>query len=218
MMIGGVTAVGASGGDAGIALDPRVVLTELLAENARFAAGEEARASGFKERREALAKGQKPKAVVLTCSDSRVSPELIFGQGLGDLFVIRNAGNVLDPHVTGSIEYAVGHLGAPLILVVGHERCGAVGAAVADEHAEGKIGCIVTAISPAVEIARERGEADLVDATVRVHARRMAEHLREAGPIISEAVKSGRVRVIAARYDLDTGLVEVLAEDGDAVT
>lgn len=186
------------------------MLQQLLAENARIAAGGESRAGGFLSRREALAKGQHPRAVVLTCADSRVSLELIFGQGLGDLFVIRNAGNVLDPHVIGSIEYAVEHLKVPLILVMGHERCGAVSAAVAGGRAEGKLGYIVTAISPAVEIARERGEKDLVDGAMRVHARRMAEHLREDGPVIAEAVKSERVRVAAARYDLDTGLVEVL--------
>jgi carbonic anhydrase len=188
------------------------VLETLLAGNARFAAGEASRADRSPVRRGAVAGAQHPPAIVLTCSDSRVAPEIAFDQGLGELFVIRNAGNVLDPHVIGSIEYAVAHLGSSLILVVGHERCGAVAAAVAGGHAEGGVGEVVASITPSVEIARGLGGDDRVDVTVRAHARRVAELLRASGPVISEAVRAGRLRVAAARYDLDTGLVELLPE------
>jgi carbonic anhydrase len=188
------------------------VLETLLAGNARFAAGEPSRADRSPGRREAVAGAQHPPAIVLTCADSRVAPEIAFDQGLGELFVIRNAGNVLDPHVIGSIEYAVAHLGSPLILVVGHERCGAVAAAVAGGHVEGGIGEVVASIAPSVEIARGLGGDDRVDVAVRAHARRVAERLRVSGPLIAEAVRSGRVRVAAARYDLDSGLVELLPD------
>ena len=138
-----------------------------------------------------------------------MSPELYFDQGLGDLFVIRNAGNILDDHVLGSIEYAVEHLHTPLIIVVGHEKCGAVSAAVAGGHAPGHIASIVESIAPAVEAAKDL-PGDKVDNSVSANARRSAQQVCEAQPFLAEALKGGKVKVVAARYELSTGRVVIL--------
>jgi carbonic anhydrase len=138
-----------------------------------------------------------------------VGPEVVFDQGLGDLFVVRNAGNVLDDHTIGSIEYAVEHLHAPLIVVLGHSKCGAVSAAIAGGHAPGHIASVVEAIEPAVEETKNQ-PGDKVDNTVQANARRVAAVLNRVEPILSEAVKDGKLKVVAARYDLDTGRVELL--------
>ena len=188
---------------------PEQALARLLEGNRRFVAAQPLHPNQSADHRATLAEGQKPFAVVLTCADSRVSPELYFDQGLGDLFVLRNAGNVLDDHTVGSIEYAVEHLHAKLIIVVGHARCGAVAAAVAGGHAPGHIHSIVESIEPAVKLARGQ-EGDLVDNSVRAHARRVAGILGRVEPILGEAVKARHVKVVAARYDLTTGRVEVL--------
>lgn len=191
------------------ALTPDAALARLLEGNQRYVAGKPTHPDQSVERRTALAEGQTPFAIVLTCADSRVSPELYFDQGLGDLFVLRNAGNVLNDHTIGSIEYAVEHLHAGLIVVVGHAKCGAVAATVAGGHAPGHIHSIVESITPAYEsVAKQEG--DKVDNTVRAHARRVAGILARVEPILGEAVKSGRVKVVAGRYDLATGRVEIL--------
>ena len=184
-------------------------LALLMDGNARFVSGEVIRPHQTGTRRAELAKGQSPVAIVLTCSDSRVAPELYFDQGLGDLFVVRNAGNVVDDHVLGSIEYAVEHLHTPLIIVVGHEKCGAVSAAVAGGHAPGHIASIVESISPAVEAAKDQS-GDKVDNTVCANARRCAQQVCDAPPFLTAALQSGKVKVVAARYELATGRVAIL--------
>jgi len=184
-------------------------LKRLLEGNGRFVAGTPSHPHQSADRRATLAGGQKPFAVILTCADSRVAPEIYFDQGLGDLFVLRNAGNVLDDHMVGSVEYAVEHLHAKLIVVVGHSQCGAVAATVAGGHAPGHIHSIVESIEPSLAIARKQ-QGDAVDNTVRVHARRVAEILSQVDPIVGEAVKAGHVKVAAGRYDLATGRVEIL--------
>ncbi|MCX6937122.1 MAG: carbonic anhydrase [Verrucomicrobia bacterium] len=181
----------------------------LMAGNRRFVKGRMLHPDQTIGRRQDLAKGQQPFAIILTCSDSRVAPEVYFDQGLGDIFVIRTAGNVIGDHVIGSIEYAVEHLKASLLIVVGHERCGAVAAAVAGGHADGHIGSIVEAITPAVKATAGR-PGDQVDNTVGTHARMTADALRTSDPILAAAVKAGHLTVLAARYDLDTGRVELL--------
>jgi len=188
---------------------PDESLAGLLAGNQRFVAGTASHPHQSADRRTALASGQQPFAIILTCADSRVSPEIYFDQGLGDLFVLRNAGNVLDDHTIGSIEYAVEHLHAGLIVVVGHEKCGAVAATVAGGHAPGHIHSIVESIAPALK-AVQKQDGDKVANTVRENARRVAAILRDAEPILGEAVKSGHVKVVAACYDLATGRVEIL--------
>ena len=186
-----------------------ISLELLMAGNSRFVAGRLTHPDQTVTRRKELAQGQQPFAIVLTCADSRVSPEIFFDQGLGDIFVLRNAGNILDDHTIGSIEYAVEHLGSGLIIVVGHAKCGAVGAAVAGGHAPGHIPSIVESIQPAV--AASAGEAgDKVDNAVRANARMVAAALQKSEPILSDAVKRDHVKVVAARYDLATGKVEIL--------
>jgi len=184
-------------------------LAQLLAGNKRFVAGEVTHPDQSADRRIAQAGGQTPFAIILTCSDSRVAPELYFDQGIGSLFVIRNAGNVLDDHVIGSIEYAVEHLHVGLIVVVGHAKCGAVAATVAGGPAPGRIRSIVESIRPALASVKDQ-PGDKVDNVVRSHARRGADILAQVGPFIAEGVKAGKVKVVAARYDLTTGTVELL--------
>jgi carbonic anhydrase len=165
--------------------------------------------------RESLAKSQKPYAVILSCSDSRVPPEVIFDKGLGEIFVVRVAGNIPDPIVLGSIEYAVEHLGTPLIMVLGHERCGAVTAAVdANGKAEGNIGAIVKTINPAVVQAKKeykgKDKSQLVEAAINDNIRLVQANLTKNSPVIEHLVKEGKVKIIAAKYDLDDGKVTVI--------
>jgi carbonic anhydrase len=184
-------------------------VARLVEGNARFVAGTMTRPHQSIDRRAELVQGQKPFAAILTCSDSRVSPEIYFDQGLGDLFVIRNAGNVLDDHVIGSLEYAVEHLNVRLILVVGHAKCGAVSAAASGGHAPGHIKSVVESIEPAVKAAHAQ-KGDLVDNAVRRNAGRSAEILRQVEPFIGKLVAEGKVQVLAGYYDLATGRVEIL--------
>jgi carbonic anhydrase len=188
---------------------PEAALELLVAGNRRFAAGRPMFPDQSPARRRELAQGQKPFAIVLTCADSRVAPELYFDQGLGNLFVLRNAGNLLNDHTIGSIEYAVEHLKVGLIVIVGHEKCGAVAAAVAGGHAPGHIGSIVASIQPAVQASADEG-GDKVENAVRANARLVAAALEASDPILNEAVKAGRLKIVPARYDLETGKVELL--------
>jgi carbonic anhydrase len=200
-------AVYAAGPGATITADD--ALARLRAGNERFVAGDLSHPNTGPDRRAEVAKGQVPFAIIVGCSDSRVGPEVVFDQGLGDLFVIRTAGNVVDDVALGSIEYAADHLGAPVILVLGHTRCGAVSAAVAGGEAHGHIGSIVEKIKPAVEETRGK-PGDPVDNAVRANVRHVVRQLRGASPILSKLVKAGKLRVVGACYDLDTGRVEFL--------
>ena len=188
---------------------PDSTLQRLLDGNARFASGHAEHPNQTVARRVEVAKAQTPYAAVLTCSDSRVSPELYLDAGLGDLFVVRDAGNTLNDHVVGSLEYAVEHLHVSLILVVGHEKCGAVSAAVAGGRAEGKISTIIEAIRPAVKSSRNQ-DGDRLDNAVRANARRAAMELAAASPILAAAIRGGELKIFAARYDLGSGKVELL--------
>lgn len=184
-------------------------LTRLKGGNSRYVKGAAKHPNQDKQARESVAKTQKLFAVILGCADSRVPPEVLFDQGIGDLFVVRVAGNLADDAIIGSIEYAVEHLGTHLVVVLGHERCGAVKATVDGGEAPGHIGALVNAIQPAVTKARgEKG--DLLDNSVKENAEMVAEQLRESKPILEEMVKKGKIKIVAARYDLDTGVVELL--------
>ncbi len=181
-------------------------LAKLMDGNRRFVAGRHENSSRSPERRAELTQTQKPSAIIVSCSDSRVGPEVVFDQGLGDIFVIRTAGEVLDAPGLGSIEYAVEHLGSPLILVLGHERCGAVSAAVASGHAPGHINALVSAIRPAVEETKGQ-PGDHVDNAVRANVRRVVRQLKNSQPILAEFSHAGKVKIVGAYYDLDTGAV-----------
>lgn len=189
---------------------PEDALKRLLDGNARYVAAKATHPDQTPERRTAVAGAQSPFAVVVGCSDSRVPPEVIFDQGLGDLFVVRTAGHVLDDAGLGSLEYAVEHLGAHLIVVLGHERCGAVDAAVKGLKAEGHVAALVKAIRPAVEWARGK-PGDWLDNAVRANVALATKNLRTAKPLLGEFVEERKLKVVGVRYDLDTGAVETVA-------
>jgi carbonic anhydrase len=184
-------------------------LTKLMAGNRRYVRHQQQHPNQSLARRKELEKAQHPFAVILGCADSRVSPELLFDQGLGDLFVIRVAGNIADDAVLGSIEYAVEHLGTKLIMVLGHEKCGAVSAAVDGGVTAGHIQALVAAIQPSVEAAgKEAG--DKIHNCVIANARRVARQVRESEPVLKESVEKYGVKVVAADYALDSGKVNLL--------
>src|SRR3954469_13349577 len=174
------------------------------------------------ERRFEIAQGQTPFAVLVSCSDSRVPPELLFGRGLGELFIVRNAGNTVDTVALGSLEYAVAQLGVPLVLVLGHERCGAVDAAlsVVEKNATfpGSIGQMLEPIVRAALQAKSTAPAnasrdDVLDKAVRENVRRVVTRLRSAAePILMDPLKGGQLKIVGARYDLDDGSVEFFME------
>ena len=192
-------------------VDANAMLQLLVDGNRRFVEGH-LRARDELPRRRELVNGQKPIAVIVSCSDSRVPPELVFDQDLGDVFVIRTAGEVVGDLELGSIEYAVEHLGTPLIIVLGHQGCGAVTAAVKGGHAEGHIAAIVKAIEPAVKESKDE-PGDAIDNAVRANVRDVARTLRASDPILSHFVHDGKVKVVGGRYDLDSGKVELLPDD-----
>lgn len=180
-------------------------LQRLIEGNKRFFSGKSIHPDLETMRQSGLKKGQNPFAVILSCSDSRVPPEIVFDQGLGDLFVVRVAGNIFDDAVDSSIEYAVEHLGAELIVVMGHETCGAVKAAVEDNQ-EAHIKFLAQAIKPAIVEALKL-PGDTIDNSVRANARFVVNQIKQNETILSKKVTENKVRVIAAYYDLDNGEV-----------
>ena len=197
-------------------ITPDAALKRLIEGNERYAAGKPRHPDEGLSRRASLVGGQRPFATILACSDSRVGPEIVFDQGLGDLFVIRVAGNVVDDIVIGSIEYSVIHLGVPLIMVLGHEHCGAVTATVnalagkpSEEDRETKIGSLAELIAPAVR-AVPGGAQDKVEAAVVLNAQHAASALLSDSSAVRERVRTGRLRVVSARYSLDNGKVSEL--------
>ena len=190
----------------------RQVWQRLMEGNMRFVQGL-FQGRNLLDLRRTLAKGQQPEAAVLCCSDSRVPAEIIFDQSLGDLFVVRTAGLVLDPTSIGSLEYAVALLHVPLLVIKGHEGCGAVTAAVEHPEAtEGHIGSIITQISPAAAQARQDGNhgQDLIEATTDLHLKYLEETLLRVSPIIPEAMDAGRLEIVVAKYFLHAGQVQPL--------
>ncbi len=184
-------------------------LDKLIEGNKRFLSRGALHPNQDAARRAEATKGQRPFAVIVGCSDSRIPPEIIFDQGIGDIFVIRVAGNIADDVALGSIEYAVDHLGSQLIVVLGHSSCGAVTATVQGGEAHGHIASIVKAIGPAVEEAKGK-PGDLTDNSIRTNAGLVARTIASSKPILSKMVDEGRIKVVAAYYHLDTGLVELL--------
>jgi carbonic anhydrase len=183
-------------------------LARLREGNARYQAFRQAHPRLDPEWRAELAAGQNPFAAVLGCADSRVPPELIFDQGLGDLFVVRVAGNVVDETVLGSLEFAVNRLEVPLVLVLGHEGCGAVTAALGDAPPPGALGALVRRVNPALQHAELPPDgAERVNAAARANARHVAQALSEALPGVTGAA---RTRVLPAFYRLEDGAVELL--------
>lgn len=177
--------------------------------NKRFCKGKPIHPNQAPEKRTELTKGQRPFAVILCCSDSRVPPEIIFDRGLGDIFVVRVAGNITDDIIIGSIEYAVEHLNVPLVIVLGHERCGAADVAVKGEKAPGKIQNIIEKIKPALLQARKE-KGDLLTNTIFANIKQSVNIITKSKPILAEKIKAGKLKVAGAIYHLEKGYVELL--------
>lgn len=189
-------------------LHGKQALQRLLEGNQRFVASRFQYPHQTPERRMELLSGQQPFAVIVGCSDSRIPPEVIFDLGLGDIFVIRTAGNILDDVGLGSLEYAVEHLHVPLILVLGHENCGAVTAALQGGEAHGHLGSLLTAIQPAVSQAKTQ-TGNMLENAIKANMTRIVEQIKTTEPILSKAVQDGSVDVIGAYYHLESGKVSV---------
>jgi carbonic anhydrase len=184
------------------------------AANEKYVSATELCSVDLSRHREQVAQAQTPWATILTCSDSRVPHELLFADlKLGELFVARNAGNIVDTDTMGTIEYGAEHLGIPVVVVLGHERCGAVSAACAvvekQEKFPGSIGPMVNAIFPVAKAVYGK-PGDFVDNTVRESAKRTVKTIATKSQIVSHLIKADKVKVLAARYDLHNGRVEFL--------
>lgn len=184
------------------------IWADLMAGNQRFVAGK-TRSYDVVSLRATLASGQQPHVIVLSCSDSRVGPELVFDQSLGDIFVVRTAGNIADPVGLGSIEYAVDHIHSPLLVVLGHQKCGAVTAACSgDKMPSPNLEAIVDKIAPAVTKAKAYAKPDdLIESAIKENVHQSAKDLLANSQILRDAVKAGKLTVIEAEYQLATGEV-----------
>ncbi len=191
-------------------MNPQEALNSIKNGNLRFASGKPQAPRRGEERRRETLMIQQPVAAVLTCSDSRVSPEILFDQGIGDLYIIRTAGHVADDMVLASLEHAVQHLHVPLVVVMGHSRCGAVTAALHGEALEGHLPGLLQRIAPALEIARYRFGDPLVNA-IDAHISLTAERIRTCQPVLAPAFQTGKAVLVAARYDLESGKVMFFA-------
>ncbi len=210
----GTCAIGSAaqpGGDR----DPTAVLARLMEGNKRFVSGKLEHPGRKPEDFSALAEGQAPLAAIVGCADSRAAPELIFDQGVGDLFVVRVAGNIVSgagPTVKGSLEFAVAELGVRLILVLGHSQCGAVKAAI--KHIDdkdvlpGSIGDLIDPIRPAVRAVTGQPGDNLTN-VIKANVLAGVERLKTLDPILLKVVKSGELKVVGGSYELRTGAVEI---------
>lgn len=180
----------------------------LLDGNQRFVAGRMDHPNQSPARRDEVAPAQHPFAAVLSCSDSRVPPEIIFDRGLGDLFVVRVAGNVATQITVESLDYSVKHLGVRVVFILGHTKCGAVTAAVLGHDEEGDVGPMLSELKPAVESSK-KDTGDPVENAIRENVLLVMEKLAQS-PELAAMVKSGELRIIGGVYDLSTGKIEML--------
>lgn len=198
-----------------MSLSPDDALCRLMDGNQRFAAGELRHTHESLSRRLTIEEGQHPFATILGCADSRVPPELLFDQGLGDLFVVRVAGNVIDADTAGSVEYAIQHLGTPLVLILGHGRCGAVTAALElaqhEMNESEEILSLLRHIVPAVRrVDPARPAPERVALGVEANVRHAADRLRNVGAVRRD-IQAGRVKVAGGVYDLHKGTVRLVS-------
>lgn len=184
-------------------------LEKLMAGNQRYITNQLIHHHQSGRRMRAISNGQHPFAVILGCADSRVPPEIIFDHGLGDLFVIRVAGNILDDAILGSIEYAVEELGTCLVVVLGHQRCGAVAATIKHGEVSSHITTLLNAIQPAVDRVKHQ-PGDLLDNAVRANIKLVVEQLKSSMPV-ANFVQHDRLKVVGAQYNLGCGTVEIIA-------
>ena len=210
--------------DSGTSVSPDEALQKLMDGNTHYVENKLTNAAmSDSATRASLAKSQKPYAIILSCSDSRVPPEIIFDKGLGEIFVVRVAGNIPDPVVLGSIEYAAEHLGSSLIMVLGHERCGAVTATVDSKGkstGSANIDAIVKVIKPNVKLAAKdcdvcKGEKkcaktkknEFVECVIDANAKTVAADLTKKSMILKHLAEAKKIKIVAAKYDLDDGMV-----------
>lgn len=185
-------------------------LSKLKAGNERFTSMKVKHPDENKKRREEMRKGQHPFVVILSCSDSRVPLELIFDQGLGDIFEIRNAGNVLNDHVIGSIEYAVMHCGVKLIVIMGHQDCGAIAATLSGKSETKYIKALEDSIQPAIEKCKKDNLEINSDNVVKEHVQQDIEELLTEDSELVKYMKEHDVKIVPAYYSIETGKVEFL--------
>jgi len=188
------------------------VLAELKAGNEHHATKHYQHPHQTAARQRELTTTQHPHATILSCADSRVAPEIVFDQGLGDLFDVRVAGNIAGDAEIASIEYAADHLGVPVLVVLGHQRCGAVTAAAEPGEAPGHLPVLIAAIRPAVEQARGM-PGDTIDNAVRINVENVVRQLTGSQPVLAGLTAAGRLQVVGAVYSLDTGKIEWLPKD-----
>ena len=188
------------------------VLAELKAGNEHHATKHYQHPHQTAARQRELTTTQHPHATILSCADSRVAPEIVFDQGLGDLFDVRVAGNIAGDAEIASIEYAADHLGVPVLVVLGHQRCGAVTAATDLGEAPGHLPVLIAAIRPAVEQARGM-PGDAIDNAVRINVENVVRQLTGSQPVLAGLTAAGRLQVVGAVYSLDTGKIEWLPKD-----
>ncbi|EHC19195.1 carbonic anhydrase [Fischerella thermalis CCMEE 5273] len=193
---------------ASLSLSPDTALQRLMEGNQRFVQHQPQYPDQSQARLQEVAQAQHPFATILSCADSRVPAEIIFDQGIGDIFDVRIAGNIATPEVIGSIEYAVALLNTPLLMVLGHERCGAVTAAVQNEPLPGDISTFVKAIKPVVAKVKYQ-PGNTVDNAVIANVHYQIQRLKRS-PLLSERLQSGKLKIVGGRYDLDTGSVGII--------
>jgi len=212
--LGGLPRLARAAEGAATALSPDQAFAELKSGNARYASDPKVCSMDLADQRSEVAAHQAPWATIIGCADSRVPPELIFGgHGLGELFIARNAGNLVDTATLGTVEYGAAVLGSPLIVVLAHTACGAVKAAcdVVTKNATypGVIGRMIEPIVPAALAVRDQ-PGDFVDNTARESARRTAAQIAGVSTLVADLVGAGKVKIVAAIYDLETGVVTFL--------
>jgi len=190
-------------------ITPDEALRLLMNGNNRFSNNKRRYKNQGSIRLQEVAKGQKPFASILGCADSRVPAEIVFDQGLGDLFVCRVAGNIATPEEIGSLEFGSLVLGSKVIMVLGHERCGAVDAAIKGSPVPGQIGSLLESIKPAVEKSQRR-PGDKLENTCKANILLQVEKLK-ASPVLSELIKSNKLKIVGGYYDLDTGKVSLIS-------
>ncbi len=189
---------------------PELVLEELLAGNKRFVENKLEAPNQDSARLKEVSTEQKPLVSIMSCSDSRVPLAIVFDRGIGDLFVIRDAGNIATPEEIGSLEYGAFVLGTPVIMVLGHEKCGAVKAALEGKPLPGQMGSIVAAIQPAIDRASQNDSEEYYIETIKRNIMLQIESL-QASPVLYDLVEQGKLKIVGAYYSLKTGEVSLLS-------
>lgn len=220
LVIGGLVSAPARAEEHAAGANAQEALSRLIDGNARYVSGASQPVNLSSGRIEELSKGQRPYAIIVSCSDSRVPPEHVFNTGLGEIFVIRIAGNVVEDDAIASVEYAVAHLGTQLVVVMGHESCGAVAAAAAHAHDSPSIEALVSKIAPAVTAAEAEGHKDkaLVERAVVINSSNTRARLLSQSELLRGKEAAGGLKIVYAKYNLHGGRVDWTNASGLAVT